>query len=119
MVIVSLMQFYIYLVWFLACCLLLCICMCVCVDSVHIVMHRGQERASDLLELELQVVMSHPTWVQGNKTSFSARAEYTFNHRALPANPASEIYNFKLLLTSKSDITPSENTPLPCLQMLG
>lgn len=46
---------------------IICMHACLYCESVHmnILRHRGQKRASNLLELELQVVMSHPTWVLG------------------------------------------------------
>jgi hypothetical protein len=41
---------------------------------------RGQKKESDALEPKLQVVMSHPTWLQATETSSSSRAVYTFNY---------------------------------------
>lgn len=39
--------------------------------------HRGQKRASNLLEVELQEVESRPSWVLGTKLESSARSAGT------------------------------------------
>ena len=41
--------------------------------------HRSQKKISEPLELELQVVVSHPVWVLGTKLGSSARATNAFN----------------------------------------
>ena len=38
--------------------------------------HGGQQKALDLLELELQKVVSHPAWVLGTKLGPPGRATY-------------------------------------------
>lgn len=40
----------------------------------------GGQRALDLLELEIQVVVSHSTWVLGSELRSSGRATDTFSH---------------------------------------
>ena len=42
--------------------------------------HGSQKRALDLLELALEVVVSHPTWVLGTRPRGSARAASALNH---------------------------------------
>ena len=42
--------------------------------------HRGQEKAPDLLELELQMVVSHLVWVLEIELGSSARAMSALNH---------------------------------------
>jgi hypothetical protein len=51
-------------------CVYVCVCVCVYVCACVICTHecrctRLEEEGSDLLELELQDALSHPTWVQG------------------------------------------------------
>lgn len=56
-------------------CFYLCDCMpCVCVGAC-----RGQKGALDLLELELQVDVSHWPWVLGTELRFSGTAASIFN----------------------------------------
>lgn len=43
----------------------------------------GQKGVSDLLELELQVVGNHVTWVLGTKLGSSERITSTLNHEAV------------------------------------
>lgn len=42
--------------------------------------HRGRRRTLDTLELESQVVISHPGWVLGCKLRSSVRAVHALNH---------------------------------------
>lgn len=44
---------------------------------------RGQKRASDALEFELQLTVIHPVWVQGTKLKSSARRGNTPNYSHL------------------------------------
>lgn len=62
--------------------------MCLCVVLVReCIVYRGQKRASDSLELELQAIISNPTCVLGPKHGSSARTATALNHWAI--NPAS------------------------------
>lgn len=56
--------------------LIMCICVSVC-RYVHLsaFVHRAQERVPDPLELKLQVIVSHPTWMQGTKPLFLQEQE--------------------------------------------
>lgn len=51
----------------------MCVCVSACV-SVCVCVCDGQKRASDPLELEWQVLVSHPTWVLEPDLSSSGRA---------------------------------------------
>lgn len=52
----------------------MCVCKC----------HRGPERTSDPLELELQVTVSHLMWVLGTKSLSPGRAAmYALNHQCM------------------------------------
>lgn len=65
---------------------------------------RSQKRATNSLELESGVVMSHPTWVLRTELRFSGRAE-AFNH---PLQP-------KALQASSKDPKHNDNRTLPFL----
>jgi len=54
--------------------------------------HKGQKRASDLLELELQVVVGCLMWVLGTELRSFARAANTLNCRAV--SPGSVVKRF-------------------------
>lgn len=64
------------------------VCVCVCEEMLYrsAGAQRGQKRAVDALELELLVVVSHPTWVLGIELQPSAKAAQTF--RPSPPSPA-------------------------------
>lgn len=49
-------------------------------DHVSSDAYGGQQRALDLLGLEIQVAVSHSTWVLGGELKSSGRATDTFNH---------------------------------------
>lgn len=49
-------------------------------DHVGSDAYGGQKWVLDLLELEIQVVVSHSTWVLGSEFRSSGRATDTFNH---------------------------------------
>lgn len=66
--------------------------MCVFVQHIHAGAHRIQKRVLDPLELELQAVVSHVTWVQGTKLRASDRAVTAHNARLL--SPALFTYYF-------------------------
>ena len=57
--------------------------------------HGSKNRALDLLELALGVVVSHPTWVLGTRPRGSARAASALNHRATA--PATTVVYFRYL----------------------
>lgn len=48
---------------------------------------RGQSRASDPLELELEVVVTLLMWVLGTHFGSSARAIHTLNHQVISPTP--------------------------------
>lgn len=59
----------------------MCVCMCMsvvyeCARNAH----GGQKRALGPLELELQEVVSHPTWMMEIKLSSFVRAVHALNH---------------------------------------
>lgn len=59
------------------------ICLCVCVGCVYICecsAHGEQKRTFDPVELELQVVVSHPMWVLGTRLGSSSRAVCALKH---------------------------------------
>jgi hypothetical protein len=59
------------------------VCACVCARvCVHADASEGQKTLSDPQELELQVVVSHPTWVLGTKLRFSSRTAFGLTPRA-------------------------------------
>jgi hypothetical protein len=62
----------------------MCICVCAYVYAHgHAGILGGHKRALGLLELELQVVASYPSWVMGTKLGSSVRARGTLKHRAI------------------------------------
>lgn len=74
------------------------------IDSVYVCIHvdvdthGSQSRASDALELELQVVLSPTMGFLGIKVLSSTKAASALNHRAIssPANPIGEqLYSIK------------------------
>jgi hypothetical protein len=48
--------------------------------TLSIATHRGQERASDFLEVELKGSCKLPVWVLGTEPRTYARAANTLNH---------------------------------------
>lgn len=68
---------YVYFHWWV------CVCDCFSVRVHECIVHRGQERGSDLLELERQAVESCSLWVLGTQPEASARAASALNPRAI------------------------------------
>lgn len=60
----------------------MCVCVCVCIGicTQECQAPRGQERTLDLLELELQEVVSCLTWFLGIELRSSTRAVYDLHH---------------------------------------
>lgn len=55
--------------------------MCLCEVYAHECSSlRGQKRASDIPELEFQVVVNRPKWVLGIEFGFSGRARTIFSY---------------------------------------
>lgn len=54
--------------YFLRFILFLCICLCVCMYTCVCTAPRGQNRVLNALELELQAVVNHLTWVLGKNS---------------------------------------------------
>lgn len=52
---------------------------CVCTLGMFSGRRGGQEEASDPLELDLHVILSHPPWVLGTELDASARAASVLN----------------------------------------
>lgn len=81
---------------------LLMVCMFVflwgeCVH-VHLGAHGGQKRVSDSLELELQAILSHLTWVLGIKFQSPEKAVDSLNPWAF--SPFPHVYSWHLQCTS-------------------
>lgn len=59
----------------------LSVCVCLCAICAHECSSlRGQKRASDIPELEFQVVVNRPKWVLGIEFGFSGRARTIFSY---------------------------------------
>lgn len=54
-------------------------CLHVCIWTTCVMCYEGQKRVPDLLELELQTVVSHPVWVLGTELRSSVRAAIVLN----------------------------------------
>lgn len=67
----------------------------------------GQRRASNTLDLELQIFVSFLTWVVGTKDGPSVREMYALKHCVIPLTQSPCYCN--------TDNLPVESSPLPSL----
>lgn len=76
-----------------------CVCMC---GVLSVGAHQSQKRTSDPLELELQLVVNHPTWVLEVKPQSSTRTgEMHINHNR-DACKSSDLLKSEMSLDSKT-----------------
>lgn len=74
--------------------------------NVYILEHRLWQKLSDTFELDLQMVVNHPTWTLGMKLGLSARAMGRFKHSAV--FPALKCF---LFLSCSSNLVHSRQWP--------
>lgn len=69
----------------------------------------GGQRASDLWDLGLQVVLSYPMWALGTEYWSSAKAAPTFNH-SLASGPSLRHYSFWIIHFKINNSQPQLST---------
>lgn len=84
----------------------LCICVLplVCMHHMHVSINKSQKRASDSLELELEVVVSQLMKVLETELGFSARAASAVNCWAISSSPWVPLFFKHPLLISRCSV---------------